>query len=53
MAYRADDLQHAGVAKYLMSQEVHEAGYKVVMTGEGWDELFAGYPAFRKDMFLH
>ena len=42
-----------GVAKYLMSQQVHEAGYKVVMTGEGSDELFAGYPAFRKDMFLH
>jgi len=42
-----------GVAKYLMSQAVHEAGYKVVMTGEGSDELFAGYPAFRKDMFLH
>jgi len=42
-----------GVAKYLMSKEVHEAGYKVVMTGEGSDELFAGYPAFRQDMFLH
>ncbi|MGM0905695.1 MAG: asparagine synthase (glutamine-hydrolyzing) [Pseudomonadota bacterium] len=42
-----------GVAKYLMSKEVHESGYKVVMTGEGSDELFAGYPAFRKDMFLH
>ncbi|MGM0480512.1 MAG: asparagine synthase (glutamine-hydrolyzing) [Pseudomonadota bacterium] len=42
-----------GVAKYLMSQQVHEAGYKVVMTGEGSDELFAGYPAFRKDMFFH
>ena len=42
-----------GVAKYLMSQQVHEAGYKVVMTGVGSDELFAGYPAFRKDMFLH
>ncbi|EKE82949.1 asparagine synthase (glutamine-hydrolyzing) [Idiomarina xiamenensis] len=42
-----------GVAKYLMSQQVKQAGYKVVMTGEGSDELFAGYPAFRKDMFLH
>jgi len=42
-----------GVAKYLMSKAVHESGYKVVMTGEGSDELFAGYPAFRKDMFLH
>lgn len=42
-----------GVAKYLMSQQVNEAGYKVVLTGEGSDELFAGYPAFRKDMFMH
>ncbi|RUO60917.1 asparagine synthase (glutamine-hydrolyzing) [Pseudidiomarina marina] len=42
-----------GVAKYLMSQQVNEVGYKVVLTGEGSDELFAGYPAFRKDMFLH
>jgi len=42
-----------GVAKYLMSQQVKEVGYKVVLTGEGSDELFAGYPAFRKDMFLH
>ncbi|MFC0445129.1 asparagine synthase (glutamine-hydrolyzing) [Pseudidiomarina halophila] len=42
-----------GVAKYLMSQQVNQADYKVVLTGEGSDELFAGYPAFRKDMFLH
>lgn len=42
-----------GVAKLLMSQKVREQGYKVVLTGEGSDELFAGYPAFRKDMFLY
>ncbi|TMN43206.1 asparagine synthase (glutamine-hydrolyzing) [Pseudoalteromonas sp. S2755] len=42
-----------GVAKYLMSQQVNESNYKVVMTGEGSDELFAGYPAFRKDLFLY
>jgi len=42
-----------GVAKYLMSKQVNEAGYKIVLTGEGSDELYGGYPAFRKDMFLH
>jgi asparagine synthase (glutamine-hydrolysing) len=42
-----------GVAKYLMSRRVHECDYKTVITGEGSDELFAGYPAFRRDMFLH
>lgn len=42
-----------GVAKLLMSRHVKKAGYKVVITGEGSDELFSGYPAFRRDMFLH
>ena len=42
-----------GVAKLLMSRHVNKANYKVVVTGEGSDELFSGYPAFRRDMFLH
>ena len=42
-----------GVAKYLMSRRVHECGYKSVVTGEGADELFGGYPSFKRDMFLH
>ena len=42
-----------GVAKLLMSRRVNEVGYKVVLTGEGSDELFGGYPAFRRDLFLH
>jgi asparagine synthase (glutamine-hydrolysing) len=42
-----------GVAKLLMSRRVNETGYKVVLTGEGSDEIFGGYPAFRRDMFLH
>ena len=42
-----------GVAKLLMSRHVNNAKYKVVVTGEGSDELFGGYPAFRRDMFLH
>lgn len=41
------------VAKLLMSRHVNASDYKVVMTGEGSDELFGGYPAFRRDMFLH
>ena len=36
-----------------MSRHVNDVDYKVVMTGEGSDELFGGYPAFRRDMFLH
>jgi asparagine synthase (glutamine-hydrolysing) len=42
-----------GVAKWCMSRHVHEARYKTVITGEGSDELFGGYPAFKRDMFLH
>ncbi|MEX2580560.1 MAG: asparagine synthase (glutamine-hydrolyzing) [Verrucomicrobiales bacterium] len=42
-----------GVAKYLMSKRVNECGYKTVITGEGADELFGGYPALKRDMFLH
>lgn len=42
-----------GVAKWCMSRHVHEAGYKTVITGEGSDELFGGYPALKRDMFLH
>lgn len=42
-----------GVAKNLMSRRVRECGYKTVITGEGSDELFGGYPAFKRDMILH
>src|SRR5580658_3537245 len=42
-----------GVAKYLLSRAVRDAGFKVVLTGEGSDEVLAGYPHFRHDMLLH
>ena len=41
------------VAKWHMSRKVYEGGRKVVITGEGSDELFGGYPFFKRDMFIH
>jgi asparagine synthase (glutamine-hydrolysing) len=40
-------------AKYVLSQKVREHGFKVVLTGEGSDEIFGGYPFFRRDMMLY
>jgi asparagine synthase (glutamine-hydrolysing) len=37
-----------GAARYLLSREVQRAGYKVVLAGEGADELFAGYEFSRQ-----
>jgi asparagine synthase (glutamine-hydrolysing) len=37
------------VGKFLLSRMVHAHGYRVVLTGEGADEQFAGYPMFRPD----
>ncbi|MDB6108168.1 MAG: asnB 3 [Gammaproteobacteria bacterium] len=42
-----------GVAKYLLSRAVRDAGLKVVMTGEGADEILGGYAHFRRDMLLY
>ncbi len=42
-----------GVAKYLLSRAVRDAGYKVVITGEGSDEILGGYVHFRRDMLLY
>jgi asparagine synthase (glutamine-hydrolysing) len=42
-----------GVAKWHMSRRVRECGFKVVVTGEGSDELFAGYPFLKRDYYLH
>ncbi|KAF0714491.1 hypothetical protein As57867_003836, partial [Aphanomyces stellatus] len=40
-----------GAAKFLLSRFVREAGYKVVLTGEGSDEHFGGYNTFQPDFF--
>jgi asparagine synthase (glutamine-hydrolysing) len=39
-------------AKYLLSLAVRRAGIKVVLTGEGSDELLGGYPSFKHDVGL-
>lgn len=38
------------VAKFLLSKMVSESGYKVVLTGEGADDIFGGYAFFVRDM---
>jgi asparagine synthase (glutamine-hydrolysing) len=42
-----------GVAKFLLSRAVRDAGIKVVFTGEGADEILGGYAPFRRDMLLY
>ena len=34
---------------FMLSKLVHESGFKVVLTGEGADEIFAGYNIFKED----
>lgn len=41
------------VAKFILSGVVRDQGYKVVLTGEGADEIFAGYSPFVNDMIAH
>jgi asparagine synthase (glutamine-hydrolysing) len=38
----------APVPLYLLSRTVRQAGYKVVLTGEGADEVFGGYDLFKE-----
>jgi asparagine synthase (glutamine-hydrolysing) len=42
-----------GVAKFLLSRAVRDAGIKVVFTGEGSDEMLGGYAPFRQDVLLY
>jgi asparagine synthase (glutamine-hydrolysing) len=41
-------LRTAPVPLMLLSQVVRDAGYKVVLTGEGADEVFGGYDLFKE-----
>jgi asparagine synthase (glutamine-hydrolysing) len=39
-----------GVARFLQCRAVHAAGFKVVLSGEGADEILAGYAHARQDI---
>jgi asparagine synthase (glutamine-hydrolysing) len=39
-------------AKYLLARAIREAGCKVIVSGEGSDEILAGYAHLRRDLLL-
>ncbi len=41
-------LRTGPIPLYLLSNLVHQSGYKVVLTGEGADEIFGGYNIFKE-----
>ncbi len=46
-------LRTAPVPLFLLSSAVREAGFKVVLTGEGADEVFGGYDIFKEAKIRH
>jgi asparagine synthase (glutamine-hydrolysing) len=38
-------------AKFLLHKAIHKAGFRVTLSGEGADEVFAGYAHLRQDIF--
>ena len=42
-------LRMAPVPMFLLSRLVHDQGYRVVLTGEGADEILGGYGIFKED----
>jgi asparagine synthase (glutamine-hydrolysing) len=37
-------------AKFLLNRAIRQQGFKVALSGEGSDEIFAGYPHLRQDL---
>ncbi|SMG54423.1 asparagine synthase (glutamine-hydrolyzing) [Paraburkholderia susongensis] len=40
------------IAKYMLCKFIQSKGMRAVLTGEGADEVFAGYPHYRRDMVM-
>ena len=41
------------VAMFMLSKSVKDSGYKVILSGQGADEITGGYANFRQDMLLN
>lgn len=41
----------AGIARFILSQQVNQQGFKVILSGEGADEVFMGYNFLRIEAF--
>ena len=55
VVYHAEkpQLRTAPTPLFLLSKKVNESGLKVVLTGEGADEMFGGYNIFREAKIRH
>lgn len=53
--YHAEGLAINGhlAGKYLLNRAIANAGFKVALSGEGSDEIFAGYPHLRQDLWAY
>lgn len=40
-------------SKFLLNKAIRAAGFKVALSGEGSDEIFAGYPHMRQDLMQY
>ena len=46
-------LRTAPAPLFLLSKLVHESGFRVILTGEGSDEVFGGYDIFKESKIRH